>query len=198
MKCFSAASLEAIPHNSFAMGITVMVAIIVVGEMPVFANLWDTRTAIAQNFQRQPQVQLRLEAEKRFVQKAARGKQKITWQTLQGNVVVQRGDIIRYTMSGKNNSELPLKDLVVTQPLPKQTTYVLNSVTVNNNGAKIVYSIDNGRNFVEKPTIQAKLPYGRCRVRPAPAELYTHLRLRFSKLIAPTTVVNATYQVKVR
>ncbi len=198
MKCFSVASLGAIPQSGFAVGIAVMVAIIIVGEMPVVADLWDARTATAQNFQRQPQVQLRLGAEKRFVQKATWGKQKITWQTLQGNVVVQRGDVIRYTMSGKNNSARPLKDLVITQPLPKQTTYILNSVTVKNNGAKIVYSIDNGRNFVEKPTIQAKLPYGKFQIRPAPAELYTHLRLNFNKLIAPTTVVNATYQVKVR
>ena len=198
MKCFSVVSLEASPRSGFALGIIVIVAIIAVGEMPVVANLWDARITIAQNFQRQPQVQLRLGAEKRFVQKADRGRQKITWQTLQGNVVVHRGDVIRYTMSGKNNSDLPVKDLVITQPLPKQTTYVLNSVTVKNNGAKIVYSIDNGRNFVEQPTIQAKLPYGKFQIRPAPAELYTHLRLNFRKLIAPTTVVNATYQVKVR
>jgi uncharacterized repeat protein (TIGR01451 family) len=169
-----------------------------VGEMPVLADLREAGTASAQNLQPQPQVQFALGAQKKVVQQAPQGKQQVSWQPLQGKVVVQPGDVIRYIVSGKNDSDRPVKNLVVTQPIPKQTTYILNSVTVKNNAAKITYSIDNGNSFVEKPTVQVKLPNGKVETRPAPAELYTHLRWKFAQFIAPATPVNATYQVKVR
>lgn len=165
---------------------------------PVLANLREVGAVIAQNLQPQPQVQLRLGVEKKVVQQNQQGKQQTTWQTLQGKVVVQPGDVMRYTVSGANNSDRPVKNLVITQPIPKQTTYVLNSVTTKNKGAKITYSINNGKSFVEKPTIQVKLPNGKLETRPAPAELYTQLRFNFTDLIAPATVVSAAYQVKVR
>lgn len=178
--------------------IALMASVPFASEMPVLANFREAGTAIAQNLQRQPQVQMRLGAEKKVVQKNQQGKQQVSWQTLQGKVVVQPGDVIRYVVSGKNDSDRPVKNLVVTQPIPKQTTYILNSVTVKNNAAKITYSIDNGKSFVEKPTVQVKLPNGKVETRPAPAELYTHLRWKFAQSIAPATPVNATYQVKVR
>lgn len=175
-----------------------MAAIPFFGAMPVLAGLGEAGTVIAQNLQHQPQVQLRLRAEKKVVQKTQQGKQQVTWQTLRGSVGVRPGDVIRYTIIGKNNSNYPVKTLVVTQPLPKQTTYVLNSVSVKNNRANITYSIDNGNSFVEKPTIQIKLPNGKVATPAAPPELYTHLRWKIAESIAPATAVNATYQVRVR
>lgn len=178
--------------------IAVMATVPFISEMPVLANLREAGAAIAQNIQRQPQVQLRLGAEKKILQKDQQGKQQITWQTLQGNVVVQPGDVIRYIVTGKNDSDRSVRNLVFTQPIPQQTTYVLNSVTVKNSGTKITYSIDNGKSFVEKPTVRVKLPDGKVETRPAPAELYTHVRWKFIESISPATPVNATYQVKVR
>lgn len=169
-----------------------------VGEMPVLADLRDAGVAIAQNIQRQPQVQLRLGAEKKVLQKDQQGKQQVTWQTLQGNVVVQPGDVLRYVVTGKNNSDRAVKNLVLTQPIPKQTAYVLNSVTVKNNKAKVTYSIDNGKSFVEKPTVRVKLDTGKIETRPAPAELYTHVRWKFEQPISSAIPVNATYQVRLR
>lgn len=166
------------------------------GEMPVLALRAGT---IAQNVQqRQTPVQLRLTADKKVVQQDQNGKQQVTWQPMQGKVVVQPGDVIRYTVSGANSSDRPLKNLVVTQPIPKQTSYVLNSVTVNHTGAIVTYSIDNGKSFVEKPTIQVRLANGKVETRPAPAELYTNVRWKFEAPVSPKTAVNATYQVKVR
>lgn len=166
-------------------------------EMPVLANLRDLGTAIAQNVQRQPQVQLRLGAEKKIVRNQ-QGKLQVAWQPLQGNVVVQPGDVLRYIVTGKNNSDRTVRNLVVTQPIPKQTAYVLNSVTAKNNKAKVTYSIDNGKGFVEKPTVRVKLASGKVETRPAPAEAYTHVRWRFEQPISPAALVNGTYQVRVR
>lgn len=189
MKRFSIASLGAI---------AVIATIPFVGEMPVLADLRDAGTTIAQNIQRQPQVQLLLGAEKKVLRKDQQGKQQVAWQNLQGNVVVQPGDVLRYIVSGKNNSDRAVKNLVVTQPIPKQTTYILNSVTVKNNKAKVTYSIDNGKSFVEKPTVQVKLANGQVETRPAPAELYTQVRWKFEQPISQAIPVNGTYQVRVR
>lgn len=179
--------------------IAVMATMPFVGEMPVLANLRQAGTAIAQNVQGQPQIQLRLMAEKKLMQKDQQGKEKITWQALQGNVVVQPGDVIRYNLKGQNSSDRPVKNLVLTQPIPKGTMYVLNSASAGiNNGAKVIYSIDNGKKFVEKPTVRVKLPNGKVETRPAPAAAYTHVRWNMGASITPKAVVNASYQVKVR
>lgn len=177
--------------------IALMTAIPFVGEMPVLANLRQAGVAIAQNIQRQPQVALNLGAEKKIIRNQ-QGKQQVAWRTLQGNVTVQPGDVLRYVVTGQNNSDRPVNNLVFTQPIPKQTTYVLNSVTVKNNTAKVTYSIDNGKSFVEKPLVRVKLPNGKIVTRPAPAELYTHVRWKFGQAISPKAGVNATYQVRVR
>lgn len=177
--------------------IALMTAIPFVSEMPVLANLRQAGVAIAQNIQRQPQIALSLGAEKKIIRNQ-QGKQQVAWQTLQGNVTVQPGDVLRYIVTGKNNSDRSVNNLVVTQPIPRQTTYVLNSATVKNNTAKVTYSIDNGKNFVEKPLVRVKLRDGKIVNRPAPAELYTHVRWKFGQAISPKAVVNATYQVRVR
>lgn len=168
------------------------------GDMPVVANAWNPATAIAQNLQPKPKVDLLLTAQKQIIQKDAEGKQKISWQELQGNVTVTPGEVIRYKVTGANKSDRPVKNLVVTQPIPQRTAYVLNTVTVNHPGAVVTYSINNGKTFVAKPTIKVKLASGKVEIQPAPAEMYTHVRWKFAQPIAPNAVVNAAYQVKVR
>jgi uncharacterized repeat protein (TIGR01451 family) len=188
MKCFSVTSLGTL---------AVIATLSFTGEVPVLASR-QAGTAIAENIQRQTQIQLYLGAEKKVLRKDQQGKQQVTWQTLRGNVVVQPGDVLRYVVTGKNNSNRAVKNLVVTQPIPKQTAYLLNSVTVKNNKAKVTYSINNGKSFVAQPTIQVKLVNGKVETRPAPAEIYTYVRWKFEQPISPETAVNATYQVRVR
>lgn len=178
-----------------SLGIFAVIATAPFVSQPVLA-LREAGTVIAQNIQRQPKVALRLGAEKKIV-RTQQGKQQVSWQTLQGNVVVQPGDTLRYVVTGKNNSNAAVRNFVVTQPIPQQTTYVLNSVTAKNK-AKVTYSINNGKTFVEKPTVQVKLANGKVETRPAPAAAYTHVRWKFEQPIAPTAVVNGTYQVRVR
>ncbi len=189
MKRFSIASLGAI---------AVMASIPFATQTPVLsASFKSFGEAIAQ-VQQQPKVQLRLTADKKMMQKDQQGNQKVAWQPLQGNVVVQPGNVIRYTITGANNSDRAAKKLVFTQPIPNRTIYVLNSATAANNGAKITYSIDKGKTFVENPTIQVKLPDGKVETRPAPAQMYTHIRWNFGSDVSPKTAVNGSYQVQVR
>lgn len=168
------------------------------GEMPVVANPWNSATAIAQNLQPKSNVDLLLTAQKRIIQKDAEGKQKISWQELQGNVTVTPGEVLRYKVTGANKSDRPVKNLVLTQPIPQRTAYILNTVTVNHPGAIVTYSIDKGKTFVAKPIIKIKLSNGKVETQPAPAEMYTHVRWNFAQPINPKTAVSAAYQVKVR
>jgi uncharacterized repeat protein (TIGR01451 family) len=145
----------------------------------------------------QPKIDLSLGAQKQVVQKDQQGQEKVTWETLQGNVKVAPGDVIRYTLTGKNNGERPAKNLVLNQPIPAPMVYVLTSATATN-GATTTYSIDKGKTYVANPTIQVKLPNGKIETRPAPAEMYTNIRWKFNQPINPKAVVNASYEAKVR
>lgn len=186
--------------GAFAFGVGGAIALIAtvpfVSQVPGVASLWHSTSAIAQNVKTQGQIQLRLEAEKQVVAQDQQGKQSKTWQPLKGQVVVRPGDMLRYTLSGENKSDRPVKNLILNQPIPKGMVYVLQSTNVTNN-AKVIYSIDGGRSFVENPTVKVTLPDGKVETKPAPANLYTHIRLQVP-LVAAKTTVKATYQTQVR
>ncbi|MDJ0795367.1 MAG: hypothetical protein QNJ51_00820 [Calothrix sp. MO_167.B12] len=167
-------------------------------QIPVIANLLPGGSAIAQNAKKGV-VQLRLDAAKKMVAKDAQGKQKVTWKALEGQATVQPGDILRYTVSGANNGDKAVKGLVINQPIPQGMKYVLKSATVNaNKGAKITYSIDAGKNFVENPTIKVRQEDGTFKTVPAPAEKYTNIRWNFGESVAAKGAVKGTYQLQVR
>ncbi|BBD65715.1 hypothetical protein NIES4072_06080 [Nostoc commune NIES-4072] len=167
-----------------------------VNQVPGVPSLWHSTTAIAQNVKPQGQLQLRLEAEKQVVAQDQQGKQSKKWEPLKGQAVVRPGDVLRYTLSGENKSDRPVKNLVLNQPIPKGMVYVLKSVSAPNN-TKATYSIDGGRSFVENPTVKVTLPDGKVETKPAPANVYTHIRLQVP-LVAAKTTVKATYQTQVR
>ena len=187
MKRLSIAGLSAI-----AVFATIPVASLITG----FPNLHQVGQAIAQNVA-QPKIDLSLGAQKQVVEKDTQGKQKVTWKTLQGNVQVAPGDVIRYTLTGQNKGARPATNLTLNQPIPRQMVYVLTSATANN-GATTTYSIDSGKTYVANPTVQVKLPNGKTETRPAPAEMYTNIRFKFTQPIKPNAVVNASYEAKVR
>lgn len=119
------------------------------------------------------------------------------WQALQGQAVVKPGDVLRYTLNGENKSDRSIKNLTLNQPIPKGMVYVLKSVDIANKAAKITYSIDGGRSFVENPTVKVTLPGGKVEIKPAPATAYTNIRLQLP-LVAAKTTVKATYLTQVR
>jgi uncharacterized repeat protein (TIGR01451 family) len=189
MKGFSLASIGAVAIVAAAPFLT---------QTPILTSAWQSSSAIAQNAKKGP-VQLRLDAEKKVVQQDRQGKQTVTWQALQGKVVVQPGDVLRYTVTGGNNGDKAVKNLTINQAIPQGMVYVLKSATVNDKqGAKITYSIDSGRSFVENPTIKVTLPNGKQETRPAPATAYTNIRWNFGTSVSAKETVKGTYQAQVR
>lgn len=176
--------------------IALIATVSIVSQIPGVPSLWQSKSATAQNIKSQPQIQLRLEAEKQVVVKDRQGKQSKNWQPLKGQAVVQPGDVLRYTLTSENKSDRPVKNLTLNQPIPKQMVYVLKSASVTKD-AKITYSIDGGRSFVENPTVKVTLPNGKVETQPAPASAYTNIRLQVP-LVAVKTTLKATYQTQVR
>ena len=163
---------------------------------PVMASLQQAGAAIAQRLQ-SPKVNINLAVEKQSVKVNAQGQKQVTWAALEDKAVVEPGNVLRYTLNGKNAGDLPAQGIELTQPIPNRTKFVLNSATLTNPG-KVTYSIDNGKTFVEAPTIKVTLADGKIVDRPAPAEAYTHVRMSLSKDLNPQAALLASYQVEVR
>ena len=179
-----------------AVGLTAAVALSALGSTSL-RSVFNAETLAG--VAHQPQVQLRLAAQKQVVQTDPTGKEKVTWEALTDGTLVQPGDVIQYTINGANGGDRPASNLSVVQPIPKGTEYRLNSANGNsNNGIQVTYSIDNGRNFVTTPTITVVLPDGKTETRPAPATAYTNVRWTFGKPLNPGAKALAAYQVKVR
>jgi uncharacterized repeat protein (TIGR01451 family) len=162
---------------------------------PVLANLQAAGESIAKNIF-QPQVKLVLGAEKQITRTNAEGKPEKAWATLEGQVTVQPGDILRYTTVSENAGDKAAADLVVTQPVPERTTYILSSARAN--GAELTFSIDGGQTFSAQPMVEVTQPDGSVKTEAAPAEAYTHVRWDYSDSLAPMATVRAAYEVAVQ
>ena len=124
------------------------------------------------------------------------GEREVKWESLGDTAVVNPGDVLRYTISSENPGAGVANDLVVTQPIPEKMTYELDTAK-SKNQAEVVFSIDNGKTFVAKPTIIIETEDGKTIEQPAPAETYTHVRWKFGSL-DPAENIAATYEVQVQ
>ncbi|GAB4215979.1 MAG: hypothetical protein OHK0012_17290 [Synechococcales cyanobacterium] len=147
-----------------------------------------------------PQVNLNLMVAKRVETIDAQGQPQKSWQEFSsGTIQVVPGDVLRYNLAANNRSDRPALNLVVTQPIPTQTVYVLESAQAGAmDGITLTYSIDQGASYTPNPMIEVKQEDGTVVKQPAPAELYTHVRWTFTKPIAPQTTENVSYQVQVK
>ncbi|WP_017719166.1 hypothetical protein [Kamptonema formosum] len=141
-------------------------------------------------------VELRLEAQKRVLVRDGLRKEQVSWQTLASDAPVQPGDVIRFVQSLNSSSQRQVKNLVLTQPIPPKTVYILNSAT-GAGSVTITYSTDSGKTYSATPEIDVLQPDGRAVRQPAPAANYTHIRWKFAQVTAPAAAL-ATFQVAVK
>jgi uncharacterized repeat protein (TIGR01451 family) len=164
---------------------------------PSLASLQTSDPAIAQTTKQEAPVQLKLAAERQSIIATASGR--IDWKPLPDNAILRPGENIRYVVTARNISDRQIKKLVVKQPIPKGSVYVLGSATLPKvEGATLDYSIDGGKTYSEKPTIRVKLENGELATRPAPESMYTNVRWSFGDNFSAKTVAYATYQVRIR
>lgn len=144
-----------------------------------------------------PEVKLNLTAHKKIVQLDKNGQEKISWQDLGSKAVVQPGDVLRYSLSSSNVGDAAARNLVLNQPIPAQMSYLANSAG-SNAGLQLSYSINGGKSFSSQPMIQVKQKDGTVIEKPAPAELYTHVRWEAQGDLPPNRNLVASYEVQVR
>jgi uncharacterized repeat protein (TIGR01451 family) len=178
-------------------GILVATALMPINGAPAIASVINAGTNVAQNILRQPKVTLNLVAEQQVVSKNAQGEVVQTWQATGGKAKVKSGDILRFTVSGKNEGTKAAQNFAVTQPVPRGTVLALNSAQAST-PASVVYSIDQGKTFVAQPVVKVALADGKVVEKPAPAEAYTHVRWQMPTALEPNANVATTYQVTVR
>ncbi len=165
----------------------------------VFASIANpsSEPLLVQRPQQQP-VQLLLTAELKQVKKDSQGKEVVTWEPLPNNAQVQPQSIVRYTVTAQNNTNRNMRNLVVSQPVPEGTVYVLDTATKpTTRGARVEFSIDGGKTFTAKPVIRVR-EGGRVVEKPAPAEAYTHVRWNFGEILPANSKQLVSYQVRVK
>ncbi len=141
--------------------------------------------------QKKPSVDLLLSVEKQVIQKNPQGKEINTWLGMAGNnVAAKPGDVLRFTLKVENKGDRPAKKLILVQPVPQGTVYVLNTA-ISESPASIVYSIDGSKTFVANPTVKVSLPNGTVVERTAPAEANTHVRWLLGRALAPKATSTA-------
>jgi uncharacterized repeat protein (TIGR01451 family) len=152
-------------------------------QLPIHAQLQTTPGTTAPTAAKR--VVLTYKAEKK-VMETVDNKQKITYQATGKSV--KPGDILRYTVTAKN-SDRPVKNLTLTQPIPKGTKYIKNSATPIA-GAELLFSIDGGKTYNAKPMLDKK---------EAPAADYTNVRWKFASKSTPANAqINAACEVEVK
>jgi uncharacterized repeat protein (TIGR01451 family) len=186
------------PINMIGLGVIALLSSIsFAAVMPSLASLQNNDPAIAQTAKQEAPIQLKLAAERQSIIATASGR--VDWKPLPENAALRPGENIRYVVTASNISDRTIKKLVVKQPIPKGSVYVLGSATLPKvEGATLDYSIDGGKTYSEKPTIRVKLENGEIVTRPAPESMYTNVRWSFGDNFSAKTVAYATYQVRIR
>jgi uncharacterized repeat protein (TIGR01451 family) len=159
-----------------------IVPIFVTPQFPVNAQL-STEQNCTNPLPPAKRVTLTLKADKQVITD-----NKIGFQPIAGKASVRPGDIIMYTVVAKNNSNCPLRNLVLKQPIPKGTMYVKDSAMAIE-GAELLFSIDNGKTFSAKPKIGKQV---------VPATDYNYLRWKFIGKMTANSQVKTTYKLQVK
>ncbi len=151
-------------------------------------------TRLISSTENQPRVDLKLTVYRRLSVESQTSETELEWQLLASEARVLPGDILRYQLAGKNNGSRPIDSLVLTQPIPSEMTYILNSAK---GGSNITFSIDNGVTFTANPTITNVDENGQLVKSAAPPESYTHVRWNCG-FLAPGAEFIGSFEVKVK
>jgi uncharacterized repeat protein (TIGR01451 family) len=110
---------------------------------------------------------------------------------------VNPGEILDWTITSANDGNAPANNYQTVGQIPKGTVLVAGSTSADGS-ASVVYSIDNGKTFAAKPTIEEKQADGTVKVVPAPISMYTQLRYEWSDPLASGGKLQASYKVRVK
>jgi len=108
------------------------------------------------------------------------------------------GDLIVYTIAYANPTEEPVGDASLVGPVPAATVYVAGSAE-KRVGMEQRFSIDGGKSFKAPPiTYKVRKPDGAVEEKPAPPEMFTHVRWVLSDAVPPGGSGSVSYKVRVK
>lgn len=116
--------------------------------------------------------------------------------TAEATALARPGDEIRYTLVFTNVTAAPVKNIQFVDPIPPGLVYVSNSAAANQ-PARIEYSIDGGKSYTARPMMTV-VEDGKRVEKPAPQELYTHVRWTVLGSLARGAQVSAEFRAQVR
>ncbi|MFZ5842066.1 MAG: hypothetical protein ACOY3E_04125 [Pseudomonadota bacterium] len=104
------------------------------------------------------------------------------------------GDEVIYVISWKNNGAKPASDVVVSNPVPPQVTFVAGSAKAP--GAKDEVSVDDGKTWGQLETLMVKADDGK--LRPATGADVTVVQWKLSAPVAPGASGSVGYRAIVK
>lgn len=106
-------------------------------------------------------------------------------------------DILIYTISYQNKGKEAAIDAQIVNPIPREVVYVLGSA--GGADTEVTCSIDGGQSFHKPPVLtEVKNPDGKTEKKPAPAELYTHVKWLIKKPVLPGQTGWVSFKVTVK
>jgi uncharacterized repeat protein (TIGR01451 family) len=109
---------------------------------------------------------------------------------------VRPGDVLRYTLTFTNETNRPLSQVHVSNPLPAGLVLVGETARINRSDAEAEFSADGGKTFSTKP-METVMVNGTSVTREVPAARYTNVRWIIRGSVAPKGVVTAHYNARV-
>lgn len=103
------------------------------------------------------------------------------------------GDVIRYQLRFTNVTNDSVRRVVFNNRLPQGLRYVDASAGGDRDDLTIEYSIDGGAGYSARPMIEVEVD-GKRVMRPAPAEMYTHIRWTIEGWLQPSAQVTAEFK----
>ena len=107
------------------------------------------------------------------------------------------GETLDWTITSENEGNAPAHQYKTVGQIPQGTTFIAGSATADGT-ASVTYSIDNGKNYSQQPTIEEKQPDGSTKRVPAPVSMYTQVRYEWADSLADGGKLTASYKVRVK
>ena len=115
---------------------------------------------------------------------------------LEKAAAVKPGEVLDWTIVSENSGNAAAHDYKTVARIPRGTEFIAGSAKAD--GAKAVYSIDNGKSFSDKPTVEEKQADGTVKRVAAPVAMYTDIRYEWSDPLAEGGKLSASYKLRVK
>ncbi len=152
------------------------------------AALAATLLACAMNATAQSQLEIRTEVQKEDVVTAEDGSERV--ELVEAETVLPGEEVI-YTVTFANTSDDVADNVVITNPLPAELTYV--DGTAGGEGTRVQFSADGGVTFAQAAELRVSDNGGERRASP---DEFTHIRWVLDAALLPGETGTATFRAR--